>query len=185
MGLFDAIKDALTTDDAERLAAAQKGLEKAQADFNRVKQEVGTKADPASREKLEKAEQAVAEARAEVEGLAAKTGTDVPDPGADAAASQASAEADAQAQRDADAVARMKEQQAQYAQEQAGAQAAPVEAEPLAAEPQYREYTVVKGDTLSEIGQRFGVKWRDIAALNDIKNPDLIHPGQVFRIPNA
>ena len=48
-----------------------------------------------------------------------------------------------------------------------------------------REYTVVKGDTLSAIGKRFGVKWRDIAELNDIKNPDLIFPGQVFKIPNA
>ena len=47
------------------------------------------------------------------------------------------------------------------------------------------QYTVVKGDTLSAIGKRFGVKWRDIAELNDIKNPDLIFPGQVFKIPNA
>ena len=45
-------------------------------------------------------------------------------------------------------------------------------------------YTVVKGDTLSAIGKKFGVNWRDIAALNHIKNPDLIHPGEVFRIPN-
>jgi nucleoid-associated protein YgaU len=28
------------------------------------------------------------------------------------------------------------------------------------------------------------VNWRDIASLNQVKNPDLIHPGQVFRIPN-
>lgn len=58
------------------------------------------------------------------------------------------------------------------------------EAEQLAATT-LREYTVVKGDTLSAIGKRFGVKWRDIAELNDIKNPDLIFPGQVFKIPNA
>jgi hypothetical protein len=45
-------------------------------------------------------------------------------------------------------------------------------------------YTVVKGDTLSAIGKKFGVNWRDIASLNQVKNPDLIHPGQVFRIPN-
>ena len=57
------------------------------------------------------------------------------------------------------------------------------EAEQLAATT-LREYTVVKGDTLSAIGKRFGVKWRDIAALNSIKNPDLIFPGQVFKIPN-
>ena len=45
-------------------------------------------------------------------------------------------------------------------------------------------YTVVKGDTLSEIGQKFGVDWREIAKVNHIANPDLIHPGQVFRIPS-
>ena len=36
----------------------------------------------------------------------------------------------------------------------------------------------------SAIGKKFGVNWRDIASLNQVKNPDLIHPGQVFRIPN-
>jgi nucleoid-associated protein YgaU len=53
-----------------------------------------------------------------------------------------------------------------------------------AAAPVERTYTVVKGDTLSAIGKKFGVNWRDIASLNQVKNPDLIHPGQVFRIPN-
>ncbi|RJS47249.1 LysM peptidoglycan-binding domain-containing protein [Nocardioides cavernaquae] len=48
----------------------------------------------------------------------------------------------------------------------------------------HREYTVVSGDTLSEIGARFGVDWHDIARINDIPNPDLIYPGQVFKIPN-
>lgn len=117
------------------------------------------------------------------------------DPAADAAAAQAKA--------DAEAIERVKEQQRKYAEEQAAraaeaqaeaeaapadppAEEAPVEAEPLvAAEPALREYTVVKGDTLSGIGKKFGVKWRDIATLNDVKNPDLIHPGQVFKIPNA
>ena len=117
MGLFDSIKDALTTDDAERYGKAEKRLAEAEAD---------------------------AKAKADAEA---------------AAAAQAKADADA-----------------------AAAQAA--EAEQLAATT-LREYTVVKGDTLSAIGQRFGVKWRDIAELNDIKNPDLIFPGQVFKIPNA
>ena len=117
MGLFDSIKDALTTDDAERYGKAEKRLAEAEAD---------------------------AKAKADVEA---------------AAAAQAKADADA-----------------------AAAQAA--EAEQLAATT-LREYTVVKGDTLSAIGKRFGVKWRDIAELNDIKNPDLIFPGQVFKIPNA
>ena len=59
-----------------------------------------------------------------------------------------------------------------------------VAAAAAAAAPVERTYTVVKGDTLSAIGKKFGVNWRDIAALNHIKNPDLIHPGEVFRIPN-
>ena len=117
MGLFDSIKDALTTDDAERYGKAEKRLAEAEAD---------------------------AKAKADAEA---------------AAAAQAKADADA-----------------------AAPQAA--EAEQLAATT-LREYTVVKGDTLSAIGKRFGVKWRDIAELNDIKNPDLIFPGQVFKIPNA
>lgn len=66
-------------------------------------------------------------------------------------------------------------------------QAAPApKAEPAApAEPELRTYTVVPGDTLSGIGERFGVAWPDIASLNNIPNPDLIHPGQVFKIPNS
>ena len=39
------------------------------------------------------------------------------------------------------------------------------------------------GDTLSGIGQRFGVDWHEIARVNDVKDPDLIFPGQKFRIP--
>jgi len=42
---------------------------------------------------------------------------------------------------------------------------------------------VVKpGDTLSEIGQRFKRSWRALAAVNSIRNPDLIFPGQVLRL---
>ena len=62
--------------------------------------------------------------------------------------------------------------------------AAAAAASAAAAAPVERTYTVVKGDTLSAIGKKFGVNWRDIASLNQVKNPDLIHPGQVFRIPN-
>ena len=48
----------------------------------------------------------------------------------------------------------------------------------------YRVYTVKSGDTLSEIGERFGVSYQKIAKLNHIENPDLIYPGQKFKIPN-
>jgi len=46
-------------------------------------------------------------------------------------------------------------------------------------------YTVKKGDTLWEIAERYlgsGKKHPQIAQENNIKNPDLIYPGQVFRI---
>ncbi len=47
-----------------------------------------------------------------------------------------------------------------------------------------RTYTVVAGDTLITIGDRFGVDWRQIAAANgQIADPNLIYPGQVLKIP--
>lgn len=84
------------------------------------------------------------------------------------------------------AAAAQAEAEAKAAAEAAAAAAAKAEADAAAAAaaPVERTYTVVKGDTLSAIGKKFGVNWRDIAALNHIKNPDLIHPGEVFRIPN-
>lgn len=46
----------------------------------------------------------------------------------------------------------------------------------------YIEYTVVKGDTLSGIAARYGTTYQKIAADNNISNPNLIHPGEVFKI---
>ncbi len=51
-------------------------------------------------------------------------------------------------------------------------------------------YTVVKGDSLSKIAKRFygdAQQWRKIYEANkdQIKNPDLIYPGQTFKIPSA
>ena len=53
-----------------------------------------------------------------------------------------------------------------------------------------RTYTVRKGDTLSEIAKaEYGDanKWRKIYEANRdvIENPDLIYPGQTFKIPDA
>ncbi len=53
-----------------------------------------------------------------------------------------------------------------------------------------RPYTVVAGDSLSKIAKRFygdAQQWRRIYEANrdQIKNPDLIQPGQTFRIPEA
>lgn len=47
-----------------------------------------------------------------------------------------------------------------------------------------RTYTVKKGDTLSEIGAKYGVSYQKIAKANNIDNPDLIFPGQKFIIPD-
>jgi nucleoid-associated protein YgaU len=51
-------------------------------------------------------------------------------------------------------------------------------------------YMVVKGDSLSRIAKQFygdAQQWRKIyqATRDQIKNPDLIQPGQTFRIPGA
>jgi flagellum-specific peptidoglycan hydrolase FlgJ len=44
-------------------------------------------------------------------------------------------------------------------------------------------YTVKKGDTLSEIGQRLGIDYKEIVKLNHISNPNLIKIGQVLQLP--
>lgn len=46
-------------------------------------------------------------------------------------------------------------------------------------------HTVVRGDTLAAIAERYGVDRHALAELNGLDNPDLIYPGQVFRIPRA
>lgn len=45
-------------------------------------------------------------------------------------------------------------------------------------------YTVAWGDTLSSIGQRFGLPWQDIATANGIKGT-LIYAGQTLLIPDG
>jgi murein DD-endopeptidase MepM/ murein hydrolase activator NlpD len=45
------------------------------------------------------------------------------------------------------------------------------------------EYTVQRGDTLSKIGQKLGLNWREIATLNQIKNVNLIRVGQKLKLP--
>jgi LysM repeat protein len=44
-------------------------------------------------------------------------------------------------------------------------------------------YTVQYGDSLSGIAKRFGVDTRELARINNIVNPNLIHVGQVLQIP--
>ncbi|GAA2786668.1 LysM domain-containing protein [Saccharopolyspora taberi] len=46
-----------------------------------------------------------------------------------------------------------------------------------------RTYTVRSGDTLSEIGERFHVRWKPLAHYNGILDPDVIRTGQTLCIP--
>lgn len=49
----------------------------------------------------------------------------------------------------------------------------------------YEEYTVVSGDSLSKIASRWNTNWKQIwdANRDQVKDPDLIHPGQKLKIP--
>jgi nucleoid-associated protein YgaU len=63
-------------------------------------------------------------------------------------------------------------------------------APPASPTPAPRTYTVVAGDSLSKIAKKLygdGNKWKRIFEANRdiIKNPDLIRPGQVLKIPEA
>lgn len=49
----------------------------------------------------------------------------------------------------------------------------------------YTVYVVRSGDTLSGIGVKFGVEWRELVTLNNIVDPSLIYPGQHIRIPQT
>lgn len=44
-------------------------------------------------------------------------------------------------------------------------------------------YVVCAGDTLSSIGYRYNISWQELASYNQIKNPNLIYPGNEIRIP--
>lgn len=48
---------------------------------------------------------------------------------------------------------------------------------------EYEVYTVVKGDNLSIIGRKYGVRWQDIQKLNKLPSSS-IRPGQELLIPN-
>jgi len=49
-----------------------------------------------------------------------------------------------------------------------------------------REYVVKPGDNLSTIALKHGhgISYMELAKFNGIKNPDLIHPGQVIKFPH-
>jgi nucleoid-associated protein YgaU len=48
-------------------------------------------------------------------------------------------------------------------------------------------YTVVSGDNLTKIGQKYGIPWQQIYEANRdiLSDPDKIYPGQELKIPGA
>ncbi len=46
-------------------------------------------------------------------------------------------------------------------------------------EPSYDTYTVMAGDTLSGIAQKFGTTYQELAAINGIADPNVIHVGKL------
>lgn len=47
------------------------------------------------------------------------------------------------------------------------------------------KYTVVSGDNLSSIAQRYGTNYQTLAAMNGIADPNKIYPGQVLNVPGG
>lgn len=46
-------------------------------------------------------------------------------------------------------------------------------------------HTVVSGDTLSAIAQRYGTTVQELTLINTLANPNLIYGGQVIKLPNS
>jgi uncharacterized protein YidB (DUF937 family) len=75
---------------------------------------------------------------------------------------------------------------ADFSNVQSGSSSRPLPPE----QPQEQWYTVTRGDSLSKIAKRFygdGNRWRQIFDANrdQLKDPDLIQPGQKLKIPTA
>jgi LysM repeat protein len=51
--------------------------------------------------------------------------------------------------------------------------------------PFARTYTLTTGDTLRNVGERFGTTWQALAAFNNIANPNYVQAGTVINIPPA
>ena len=54
--------------------------------------------------------------------------------------------------------------------------------DPLAAKPLNQSLTVRSGDSLSAL---FGSRWMTVAAFNNLKDPNVIYPGEVLRLPSG
>jgi nucleoid-associated protein YgaU len=80
-------------------------------------------------------------------------------------------------------------QKADFSKVRSGASSTAPAPESRAPEPT-RTYTVVAGDSLSKIARRLygdAKLWSRLYEANrdQIENPDLIHPGQVLKVPEA
>ena len=60
---------------------------------------------------------------------------------------------------------------------------APLEPQPEEPKPEYIEYKIVKGDTLTAIAKKYGSTIAELKKLNTIKNANLIYAGDVILIP--
>lgn len=59
------------------------------------------------------------------------------------------------------------------------------EPEPIPPTPDYFEYQIQEGDTLSEIAEKFNTTVNMLVLLNGIDNPDLIYAGDFIKVPNT
>lgn len=62
---------------------------------------------------------------------------------------------------------------------------APAPAPSLPEQARLRRHTVLPGQSLEEIARQHGVGAAGMAELNGIEQPELIYPGQVFRVPDG
>ena len=53
---------------------------------------------------------------------------------------------------------------------------------PAPTESEVTYYIIVSGDWLSKIAPKYGTTWEKLVELNDLKDPDLIYPGQSIRV---
>lgn len=143
--------------------------------FDKVKDVLTT----SDKERADKAAKDAAAAREKAAEAASKAG----DP-ADSTSVQDAAEAREKAER-ASREAAEKQAKAEEKAAEKRAEEQEKAAEEKAEAKSYRTYTVKSGDTLSGIAAKHGVDWREMATLNKLDNPDLIYPGQVFKVPHS
>ena len=135
--------------------------------------------DPAPGAAAVEAAEAASEATAPEPARAPATAAEEP-------AAGASPERDAGAARPEPAQAALaKPEPARPAAAASGAAAvAAVEPEPSGEPPAPRSYVIAPGDTLGDLGRRFGVTPEELAAANGISDPRSLRPGQVLELPS-